>query len=177
MNLQGNLMMPQLAKDLDIPFRQNGSLVLCMAEEDLPKLHALRDYEVTAVNKVANGLNISPSMRQQLFDSLSGGEKTRVNLGRLIKSLSGFYLINSANASVNAALYNDADRFIAKGQYEMLMESKDNGETVRMYTMGDEETVTGFVMVASEKDECTFICIDGQMKREELEKLLSESID
>ena len=38
----------------------------------------------TAVNKVANGLTISREMRQQDFDSLSGGEKTRVNLGRLI---------------------------------------------------------------------------------------------
>ena len=37
-----------------------------------------------AVNKVANGLSISREMRDQLFDSLSGGEKTRVNLGRLI---------------------------------------------------------------------------------------------
>ena len=38
----------------------------------------------TAVNKVANGLSISPEMRTRLFDRLSGGEKTRVNLGRLI---------------------------------------------------------------------------------------------
>ena len=37
-----------------------------------------------AVNKVANGLSISPQMRQEPFDRLSGGEKTRVNLGRLI---------------------------------------------------------------------------------------------
>jgi len=37
-----------------------------------------------AVNKIANGLSISDTQRGQLFDSLSGGEKTRVNLGRLI---------------------------------------------------------------------------------------------
>ena len=37
-----------------------------------------------AVNKVANGLSISREMRGQPFDRLSGGEKTRVNLGRLI---------------------------------------------------------------------------------------------
>ena len=34
--------------------------------------------------RVANGLDISGSMRAQLFESLSGGEKTRVNLARLI---------------------------------------------------------------------------------------------
>ena len=37
-----------------------------------------------AINKIANGLSISDEMRCQQFDSLSGGEKTRVNLGRLI---------------------------------------------------------------------------------------------
>ena len=35
-------------------------------------------------NRVANGLDIPQRMREQLFDSLSGGEKTRVNLARLI---------------------------------------------------------------------------------------------
>lgn len=35
-------------------------------------------------NRVANGLDIPQSMREQKFDSLSGGERTRVNLARLI---------------------------------------------------------------------------------------------
>ena len=38
----------------------------------------------TERNKVCSGLDISRDMRAQLFSSLSGGEKTRVNLGRLI---------------------------------------------------------------------------------------------
>ena len=49
------------------------------------KFEALGGYDTeTPVNKVANGLSISQDMRTRLFDSLSGGEKTRVNLGRLI---------------------------------------------------------------------------------------------
>ena len=39
---------------------------------------------ITPLNKVCNGLEISQDMRNQLFSSLSGGEKTRVNLARLI---------------------------------------------------------------------------------------------
>ncbi len=42
-------------------------------------------YETdVALHKVASGLQISESMQTQLFDTLSGGEKTRVNLARLI---------------------------------------------------------------------------------------------
>ncbi len=49
------------------------------------KFEGIGGYDTdTAVGKVANGLSIPPDMRSQLFDSLSGGEKTRVNLGRLI---------------------------------------------------------------------------------------------
>lgn len=39
------------------------------------------DYER---ERVANGLDIGPAMRARRFDELSGGEKTRVNLARLI---------------------------------------------------------------------------------------------
>ena len=45
----------------------------------------LGGYETdVAVNRVANGLQIGPEMRAQSFESLSGGEKTRLNLARLI---------------------------------------------------------------------------------------------
>lgn len=39
------------------------------------------DYER---ERVANGLDITPAMRRQPFTSLSGGERTRVNLARLL---------------------------------------------------------------------------------------------
>ena len=49
------------------------------------RFEGLGGYDTdTAVNKVANGLSIDADMRQRLFENLSGGEKTRVNLGRLI---------------------------------------------------------------------------------------------
>ena len=35
-------------------------------------------------SRVASGLDITPAMREQAFDTLSGGERTRVNLARLI---------------------------------------------------------------------------------------------
>ena len=38
----------------------------------------------TRLNKVCNGLGIGEDMRERLFDALSGGEKTRINLARLI---------------------------------------------------------------------------------------------
>lgn len=49
-NVEGNRMMGELAKELDFPFKRNGSLILCFSEEDMPALKAL--YE----KGVANGV-------------------------------------------------------------------------------------------------------------------------
>ena len=71
-------------------------LTLSMEQDSSPAL--LRDYDKLSDdfrrlggysmesdrNRVANGLQIPAAQREQLFDSLSGGEKTRVNLARLI---------------------------------------------------------------------------------------------
>ena len=46
LNVQGNEMMEQLSKDLDFPFKRNGSLVICRSEEDMPNLQALYERGV-----------------------------------------------------------------------------------------------------------------------------------
>lgn len=43
MNVAGNRMMDALSKELDFPFKRNGSLVLCFDEKDLPGLEVLRE--------------------------------------------------------------------------------------------------------------------------------------
>ena len=52
-------------------------------------------YEMDVeVDKICNGLGISGEQRIQLFDSLSGGEKTRVNLGRLLLEKTDILLLD-----------------------------------------------------------------------------------
>lgn len=41
LNILGSRMMPQLAKDLDIDFKQNGSMIVCFDESDKPALQEL----------------------------------------------------------------------------------------------------------------------------------------
>ena len=52
-------------------------------------------YEMDVdVDKICNGLGITPQQREQLFDSLSGGEKTRVNLARLLLEKTDILLLD-----------------------------------------------------------------------------------
>ena len=46
------------------------------------------------VDKICNGLGITQAQRSQLFDSLSGGEKTRVNLARLLLEKTDILLLD-----------------------------------------------------------------------------------
>ena len=52
-------------------------------------------YEMDVeVDKICNGLGITSDQREQLFDSLSGGEKTRVNLARLLLEKTDIVLLD-----------------------------------------------------------------------------------
>ena len=52
-------------------------------------------YEMDVeIDKICNGLGISPAQRVQDFDSLSGGEKTRVNLARLLLEKTDILLLD-----------------------------------------------------------------------------------
>ena len=52
-------------------------------------------YEMDVeVDKICNGLGITRDQREQLFDSLSGGEKTRVNLARLLLEKTDILLLD-----------------------------------------------------------------------------------
>ena len=76
--------------------RELGELAVKMAESSDPAILDRYDrltaafeagggYDTeTRLNKVCNGLNIDLNMRGRLFSALSGGEKTRINLARLI---------------------------------------------------------------------------------------------
>lgn len=55
LNVRGNQIMEKLSEELDFPFKRNGSLVICLQEEDFPSLQAL--YERGIHNKV-KGLQI-----------------------------------------------------------------------------------------------------------------------
>ena len=96
-------------------------------------------------------------------------EDESVDLTPVIKTLKGLYLINSENPDIRESVVRDVERFVDSADYELLMEVKEEGETVRIYTVGNEQTVRGFVMLALEPTELTFISIDGDMDRNDLD--------
>ena len=82
LDVEGSYMIPQLARDLDFLYRNNGSLVLCMHEEDLPLLRELyergRRNGVSALRMVTREeiLAMEPHVREDVvagMEAATGG--------------------------------------------------------------------------------------------------------
>ena len=95
-----------------------------------------------------------------------------VNVAPFIQSMQGFYVLNTENEKIGQMICDDADRFIRKGKYELLLEAKEDGEATRIFTVGDEKTIQGIILLAKSPEETSFIAIDGNMDREKLESAI-----
>ena len=102
------------------------------------------------------------------------GEK--VDIAPLVRSFEGFYLLSVSDKSQAAELKQEVQSMIKSGRFEMLMEAKDSGSTMRIYTVGDDKTISSLVMLAQEGDSVQFICLEGAMNRNDFETLMAKSI-
>lgn len=121
---------------------------------------------------------ISPAMFKlvgQLPDinvDMANGEK--MDVAPLVRSFSGFYMLSfEQKSAASEELYKEVTAMVNKGNFELLMEVKDSGSTIRMYTLGDEKTVSSFVCIINEDDETIFFSLEGSMDRSDLEKLIA----
>ena len=123
---------------------------------------------------------ISPSMFKiigKLPDlQMETGDDKSINLPSLINTFQGFYMLEISNPTTVSAINKDVASMISKGKYELMMEVKDEGETLRIYTYGNDKTIESFVFIASDGGSLQFICIDGAMKRSDIENLIASSI-
>ena len=98
-----------------------------------------------------------------------------VDLAPLIRTFGGFYMLDISDASAVSTLKKDVNAMISKGRYELLMEVKEEGSNLHIYTAGNEKIIESFVFIASDGDSVQFICIDGAMNRSDVEKLIVEA--
>lgn len=83
-------------------------------------------YETeTEKNKVCNGLSISQEMREQPFELLSGGEKTRVNLGRLILEDTDILLLDEPTNHLDLRATEWLEEYLEKFKGTVLTVSHD----------------------------------------------------
>ena len=131
----------------------------------------------------SNGVSavyISPAMFRMIGQlpnldvEASDGEK--VDVAPLIRSFEGFYLLNVSDKAQAAELKQEVQTMIKAGRFEVLVEAKDSGSTMRIYTVGDDRVISSLVMLAQEGDSVQFICLEGTINRKDFENLMAKSI-
>lgn len=100
-----------------------------------------------------------------------------VNLAPIIKALKGFYILSTEDQATGKDLYADVTKRLDRGEYELLMEAKEDGEVMRLYTAGDDFTVRSFIMLTHDATEVTFMGLDGDMPRDQLEDLILKAVE
>lgn len=137
-------------------------------------------YNKYSGSKGVSAVYISPAMFKiigKLPDlEIKTADGNSMDLAPLISTFQGFYMLDISNATTVSAINQDVASMTSKGKYELMMELKDEGETLQIYTSGNEKIIQSFVFIASEGDSLQFICIDGEMKRSDIEKLIASSM-
>lgn len=133
-------------------------------------------YNKYSDNDEVSAVYISQSMFKLIgrIPDLDMGDES-LNLGPLIKNLNYMYILDCEDEDICAQIRSDVNKYIEKGKFDMLMEIKDKGEVVRIYTSGGEKTVKVFMLTASQDDAITVICLDGDMNRADLERAIANA--
>ena len=130
--------------------------------------------------KDVSAVYISPAMFRMIGNlpdlQVETGNGGTMNLAPLISTFKGFYLLDINNASVMESISNEVKSMLNNGRYEILMELKDQEDTMQIMTAGDDKIIESFVFMASDGESFQFICIDGAMERAEVEKLILTAI-
>ena len=83
-------------------------------------------YEIdTETDKICNGLAIPAPQREQLFSSLSGGEKTRVNLARLLLEKTDILLLDEPTNHLDMHAVEWLEEYISRFKGTVLTISHD----------------------------------------------------
>lgn len=136
-----------------------------------------RLYNKYSDQEGVSAVYISPAMFKlmgQLPDiNVETADGKKMDMAPLVRSFSGFYMLSFEKMSAaSAELYKEVTSMVNKGGFELLMEVKDDGSTIRMYTLGDEKVVNSFVCIINEEDETMFFSLEGSMNRSDLENLI-----
>lgn len=132
-------------------------------------------YQKYADCQDVEAVYISPAMFRMIGRlpdlNVRSGDGGQVDLSPIVQSLTGFYMISTSNPSLCKSLAGFSDKSI-----ELLMEVKDHGEKMRIYTTGDKHYVTSLVLISIGAEEVSYIGFDGKIRRSDLDALISAAV-
>lgn len=141
-------------------------------------------------------LGVQAQEIKKVFDKYGDDERfTYVSVGKgamnMAKSFSANYVGNSemqiiekmngvrvltlegGNEKIAKSFTNDIDKVIKSGNYEEIVNVRDKGERVNIYTQVDKENNAEMLIITKDSDEVSLIWITGKASKEEMSKIMS----
>ena len=103
-------------------------------------------------------------------------EESDVDLSPMIKSMTGFYMLQTEDTSLAEKISKDVVKIVGGNKFETLMEVKDKGQKINILSLGDDEFIKSLLLTVLDSEETVFIGIDGLMKRDDVENAVSSAI-
>jgi hypothetical protein len=102
-------------------------------------------------------------------------EDNGVDFGPMIKSMTGFYLLQTEDKDLADKIFKDVSKVVDGHKFETLMEVKEKGERVNIFSLGDKDFLKSLLFTAFQGNETTFISIDGLIKRDDVENAIGSA--
>ena len=102
-------------------------------------------------------------------------EESDVDLSPMIKSMTGFYMLQTEDTSLAEKISKDVVKIVGGNKFETLMEVKDKGQKINILSLGDGEFIKSLLLTVLDSEETVFIGIDGLMKRDDVENAVSSA--
>jgi len=100
-------------------------------------------------------------------------EENGLDLAPMIKSMTGFYMLQTEDSSLAEKISKDVTRIVGGGKFETLMEIKDKGQKVNILSLGDDQFLKSLLLTVFDSGESVFIGIDGLMNRADVENAVA----
>lgn len=100
-------------------------------------------------------------------------EDNGLDLAPMIKSMTGFYMLQTEDSSLAEKISKDVTRIVGGAKFETLMEIKDKGQKVNILSLGDDQFLKSLLLTVFDSGESMFIGIDGLMNRVDVENAVA----
>lgn len=118
---------------------------------------------------------ISPAMFKMMskLPELEVADDKDVDISTALKSFNGMYVIEIEDSRLHKQLVSDVNLMIQNSKMELMTETNDGEESVKIYVEYNGDCIKNFVLLECEHDSATFISIIGEIDMKTLQQLMN----
>ena len=143
---------------------------ITIAQDELYKKYSGKEgvtkiYISKAMFSLLKGVDIS---------TIASEASEAVNIGEIIESLTGLYILSSDSETVSNEMEKDFEILTKRSNLELLMEVEDDSDIVKMYIAKERDVIKNFFLKVEEcNGSLTIMFFEGEISESQLSKIVN----